>query len=299
MSFDKLLAALASEGGKDMRILITGSSGYLGSAIAQLLAINHEPVGIDVAPGPWTQHVVDITDRSLMGKLVKGIDAIIHIASLHQPHLVTHSSQQFLAINVTGTLNMLEAAVQNSVRRFVYTSTTSLYGHALVPQHKAVWVTEDLPPRPRDIYDHTKVTAERLCRHFALHKGLPTICLRVARFFPEPAEIQVVHRLYRSVDVRDAAVAHLLAAINTTVLFDIMNISASSPFLESDTPMLLRDAAAVIRARVPTLEPFFACHGWKLPTSIDRVYVSERARRQIRYNPLHNFSEYLQEIECI
>ena len=279
-----------------MRILITGSSGYLGSAIAQLLAINHEPVGIDRVPGPWTQRVVDITDRSLIGKLVKGMDAVIHTASLHQPNISTHSSQQFLAVNVTGTLNLLEAAAQSSVQRFVYTSTTSLYGHALVPQHKAVWVTEDLSPRPRDIYDHTKVTAEKLCRHFALHKGLPTICLRVARFFPEPPEIQLLHRLYRSVDVRDAAIAHLLAVINRDILFDTLNISASSPFLESDTSMLLQDAASVIHTRVPEAEPFFACKGWKLPTSIDRVYVIERARQQLRYNPVHNFNEYLQEL---
>ncbi len=282
-----------------MRILITGSSGYLGSAIAQLLAINHEPVGIDIVPGPWTQRLVDITDRSLVGKLVRGMDAVIHTASLHQPHIATHSSRQFLAVNVTGALNLLEAAAQNGVQRFVYTSTTSLYGRALVPQHKAAWVTEDLPPRPCDIYDHTKVTAERLCRHFALHKGLPAICLRVARFFPEPPEIQLLHRLSRSVDVRDAAIAHLLAVINRDILFDIMNIAASSPFLEDDTLMLLQDAASVISTRIPELEPFFACQGWKLPASIDRVYVIERARQQLRYNPVHNFSEYLQEVECI
>jgi nucleoside-diphosphate-sugar epimerase len=280
-----------------MRILITGSSGYLGSAIAQLLAINHEPVGIDIVPGPWTQRLVDITDRSLVGKLVRGMDAIIHTASLHQPQIATHSPQQFLTVNVAGALNLLEAAAQNSMQRFVYTSTTSLYGHALVPQHKAVWVTEDLPPRPRDIYDHTKVTAERLCRHFALHKGLPTICLRVARFFPETPEIQLLHRLYCGVDVRDAAIAHLLAVINQDILFDIMNISAHSPFLESDTSMLLQDAASAIHTRAPEIEPFFRCKGWKLPTSIDRVYVIERARKQLRYNPVHNFSEYLQTVE--
>lgn len=280
-----------------MRILITGSSGRLGAAIAQLLAINHEPFGIDVMPGPWTQHVASITDRSLVGKLMKGMDAVIHIASLHQPHVATHSPQQFLSVNVTGTLNLLEAAAQNSVQRFVYTSTTSLYGHALVPQNKAVWVTEDLLPRPRDIYDHTKITAERLCRYFALHRGLPTICLRVARFFPESPQIQLLHRLYRGVDVRDVAVAHLLAVINQTISFDCMNISALSPFLESDTPMLLRDATSVIHMRAPELESLFACRGWKLPTRIDRVYVIERARRQLRYNPAHNFSEYMQEVE--
>ncbi len=279
-----------------MRILITGSSGHLGAAIAQLLAINHEPVGIDVVPGPWTQRIASITDRSLVGKFMKGMDAVIHTASLHQPHVAIHPPQQFLAVNVTGTLNLLEAAAQNSVQRFVYTSTTSLYGYALIPQHRAVWVTEDLTPRPRDIYDHTKVTAERLCRYFAFYKGLPTICLRVARFFPESPQVQLLHRLYRGVDIRDAAIAHLLAVINQDIVFDCMNISAHSPFLESDTPALLQDAAAVIHDRVPELELLFACHDWKLPTSIDRVYVIERARRRLRYNPVHNFSACLPQL---
>ncbi|GAC1371882.1 MAG: NAD(P)-dependent oxidoreductase [Ktedonobacteraceae bacterium] len=282
-----------------MRILITGSSGRLGAAIAQLLSINHEPFGIDLVPGPWTRQLADITDRRLVGKLVKGMDAIIHTASLHQPHLATHSPQQFLAVNVTGTLNLLEAAAQHSARRFVYTSSTSLYGHALLPQRRAVWVTEELRPRPRDIYDHTKITAEKLCHHFALHRGVPTICLRVARFFSEPAEIQVLHRLYRSVDVRDAAMAHLLAVINQTIAFEIMNISARSPFLESDTPILLRDAMAVIRTRAPELEHIFARQRWKLPGSIDRVYVIERACQQLSYNPVHNFSEYMHELDYI
>jgi nucleoside-diphosphate-sugar epimerase len=53
--------------------------------------------------------------------------------------------------------NLLEAALENGAKRFVYTSTTSLYGHAMVSPEKAVWVTERLVPQPRDIYDVTKI----------------------------------------------------------------------------------------------------------------------------------------------
>ncbi len=136
-----------------MRILVTGSSGHLGAAIAEQLSMSHEPIGIDLLPGRWTQHVVSIADRDAVFQVASGVDSIVHTASLHQPHLATHAKQSFIDTNITGTLNLLEAAVQAQVQRFVYTSTTSLYGWAMVPREAAVWVTEDLVPRPRDIYD--------------------------------------------------------------------------------------------------------------------------------------------------
>src|SRR6266699_3238402 len=161
-----------------MRILITGSSGQIGAAIAEQLKQEHELIGIDVNPGRWTQWLVSNTDCRTIFQLVREVDAIIHVASLHQPHIVTCSEQDFIETNVLGTLTLLEAAEQAVIRRFVYTSTTSLYGRAMVSHQQAVWVIEELVPLPRDIYDRTKITAEHLCRRFALSIGLPTVCSR-------------------------------------------------------------------------------------------------------------------------
>jgi len=278
-----------------MRILITGSSGQLGATIAQQLSANHEPVGLDITPGKWTQHVVNISDRETLFHLTKGMDAIIHIASLHHPQLATHSRQSFIETNVTGTLNLLEAGMQSGIERFVYTSTTSLYGHAMASSSKAVWVTEDLQPRPRDIYDYTKITAEKLCQRFALQMGLSTICLRVARFFAESPELTAVYRLYRGVDVRDAAAAHVLAVTSQQILFDTFNIAAHSPFQESDTAQLLQDAPAVLRRYIPEIDQIFARHNWRFPTRIDRIYVIEKAEYGLGYQPIYNFKEFIQE----
>jgi UDP-glucose 4-epimerase len=278
-----------------MRILITGSSGQLGATIAQQLSVEHEPVGIDRVPGKWTQHVVNINEREKLFYLTKGMDAIIHIASLHHPQLATHSQQSFIETNVTGTLNLLEAGVQAGVQRFVYTSTTSLYGHAMVASNRAVWVTEGLQPRPRDIYDHTKIMAEKLCSHFALHMGLPTICLRVARFFMQSPELLAIYRLYRGVDVHDAAAAHVLAVTNQHILFDIFNIAARSPFQESDTIQLFQDAPAVLRSYIPDIEQTFARYSWQIPKRIDRVYVIRKAELMLGYQPVYNFKEYAEE----
>ncbi len=280
-----------------MRALVTGSSGHLGAAIAEQLSRSHEPIGIDLVPGKWTKRVMSIVDRAAVFQIVREVDAILHTASLHQPHVATHSRQVFVDTNITGTLNLLEAAIQSGVQRFVYSSTTSLYGEAMVPNEEAVWVTEELVPRPRDIYDITKIAAEELCRNIALNIGMSTLCLRVSRFFAETSRLQALYRLYRGVDVRDAAAAHVLALTVQDIPFDIMNISARSPFRKSDLPMLLRNAPAVLRERVPDVVETFARHNWELPTSIDRVYVIEKAERLLGYRPIYGIDEFIDEVD--
>jgi UDP-glucose 4-epimerase len=222
---------------------------------------------------------------------------VIHTASLHARHLGTFSKRAFVETNVDGTLTLLELAAAARVARVVYTSTTSLYGHALVPTDRAVWVTEALAPQPRDIYDITKLAAEHLCRVFHEESGIPALCLRVGHFFPESPGRLAAHRLYRGLDLRDAVTAHLLAATVEGPGFGVYNIAARSPFAEADTPELLRDAPAVIRRYHPDAPGAFARHGWVLPASIDRVYAIERATRGLGYAPQHNLADFLREYD--
>jgi nucleoside-diphosphate-sugar epimerase len=280
-----------------MRVLITGSSGQLGSEISQQLRTEYEPIGLDLVPGPWTAHVASILDRRLIVDLIHSVDAVIHTASLHAPHVPHRSKQEFVDINVTGTLRLLEAAAQARIRRFVYTSTTSVYGYALVPAHQAVWVTEDLTPRPRDIYDITKLTAEHLCHQFAQTEGMPVICLRTARFFGEDPVLMAIHRLYRGADVRDIAAAHVLAVTNQDIHFGVYNISARSPFVQNDLPELLEDARSPILRYFPDAARVFQRRGWQLPHAIDRVYVTAHAERELGYCPRFNFGECLQNLQ--
>jgi nucleoside-diphosphate-sugar epimerase len=282
-----------------MRILVTGSSGQLGAEVARQFASTDTVIGIDVRPGKWTTQVGDVADADLIAGLMRSVDVVIHIASLHAPHVGQRSMQDFIDTNVTGTLRLLEAASAARVRRFVYTSTTSVYGYSLVPDaQEAVWVTEDLPTRPRDIYDITKLAAEELCRLFARDHSLPTICLRVSRFFEQTPGLMATYRLYRGADVRDIAAAHILAATNQDIAFDTFNISARSPFQREDTPELLTNAPRVIRRYYPNAEEVFHAQGWTLPESIDRIYVTEKAERLLGYAPQHNFAELLDELRA-
>ena len=147
-----------------MKVLVTGSSGHLGEALVRMLQNTHdEVVGVDRLASRFT-NVGSITNRAHVKRFMQGVDAVLHTATLHKPHVVTHSMQDFIDTNIVGTLNLLEEAVAVGVAAFVFTSTTSVFGGALTPPAgaPAVWVTEDLRPIPKNIYGVTKAGA-RTC----------------------------------------------------------------------------------------------------------------------------------------
>src|SRR5580765_8211001 len=170
-----------------MKVLVTGSSGHLGEALVRTLrGAGHDALGLDVLPSPFTSVVGSIADRAEVKRCMRGVDAVLHAATLHKPHVATHSRQAFVDTNVTGTLNLLEEAVAAGVGSFVFTSTTSAFGAALTPPPgaPAAWITEDVRPIPRNIYGVTKTAAEDLCELFHRRHGHPCLILRTSRFFP-------------------------------------------------------------------------------------------------------------------
>src|SRR3712207_1652245 len=172
-----------------MRILVTGSAGHLGEALVRVLGAEPgvEVVGLDVLPSPTTTVVGSVADRECVRACTRGVDAVLHVATLHKPHVGSHRRQEFVDTNVTGTLTLLEEAVAAGVGRFVFTSTTSAFGRALTPPPgaPAAWITEDVTPVPRNVYGVTKTAAEDLCELVHREGALPCLILRTSRFFPE------------------------------------------------------------------------------------------------------------------
>lgn len=121
-----------------MRILVTGSSGNIGQEIVRQLPSRHAVTGVDCRPGPSTHVCADLTDRAAVEPLVARADAIVHTAALHVAHVAPHSKEAFVEVNIKSTLYLLEAAVRHGMRRLVYTSSTSAYGHALEARGVAV-----------------------------------------------------------------------------------------------------------------------------------------------------------------
>jgi UDP-glucose 4-epimerase len=149
-----------------MPILVTGSAGHLGEALMRtLLEAGQQAIGVDIKKSAFTHEVGSITDRNFVKGCLSSVQAVLHTATLHKPHVATHTRQDFVDTNITGTLNLLEEAAAVGVGAFVFTSTTSVFGRALSPPPgaPAAWITEDVVPVPRNIYGLTKVAAESLC----------------------------------------------------------------------------------------------------------------------------------------
>ena len=288
-----------------MKTLVTGSSGHLGEALVRTLRdLGREVVGLDRIEGAFTTHVGSITDRACVAHCMAGVRVVLHAASLHKPHVATHGKADFIDTNVMGTLILLEAAVAAGVAGFVYTSTTSVFGDALVPPagQPAAWVTEDVAPIPKNIYGVTKGAAEDLCRLFQRNHGLACIVLRTARFFPEPDDARSVRLayandnakvneyLFRRVDLEDVVSAHLRAAERAPALgFARYIISATTPLSRDDLARLRVDAPAVVRALVPDHVAEYARRGWRMVPASGRVYVNQLARRELGWEPQWDF----------
>ncbi|WP_426410551.1 NAD-dependent epimerase/dehydratase family protein [Bradyrhizobium ganzhouense] len=297
-----------------MTILVTGSAGHLGEAILRTLRRRGLPArGIDLKASPFTDAVGSIGDSGFVRAQMDGVIAVIHTATLHKPHVATHSKQAFVDTNVTGTLNLLEAAVAAGVKSFVFTSTTSAFGSQLRPEagQAAVWVTEDLPSVPKNIYGATKLMAENLCELFFRERGLPVVVLRTSRFFPEddddPAmrsayaleNAQANELLYRRLDIADAVSAHLLAVERGPERgFGRYIVSATTPFEPKHLAMLSRNVAGVVHELYPDCAQLYASRGWRLFPEIDRVYVNDRARRELGWHPEFDFAHVLRSLRA-
>jgi nucleoside-diphosphate-sugar epimerase len=291
-------------------MLVTGSAGHLGEALMRtLLAAGRQAMGVDLRESPFTSMVGSIVDRAFVRQCVSGVDAIVHAATLHKPHVATHSKRDFIDTNISGTLNLLEEAVAAGVRAFVFTSSTSVFGRALTPPPgaPAAWINEDVVPLPKNIYGVTKLAAEHLCELFHRTRGLPAIILRTSRFFPEPDDrketreayddgnVKANEFLYRRADIDDVVSAHLLALDKAASLgFARYIVSATTPLTRDDLQDLHTDAHVAVVRRVPGYVDVYALRGWSMFPRIDRVYVNDRARSDLGWSPRYDFARVIE-----
>lgn len=295
-----------------MTCLVTGSAGHLGEGLVRTLrAAGETVVGLDIKDSPWTDRIGNISDRPLVRKLMTNVQSVFHTATLHKPHVATHSKQDFIDTNVTGTLNLLECACEAGIRQFIFTSTTSVFGNALRPPSgtPAAWITEDVVPKPKNIYGVSKTAAEDLCLLFHQQQALNCIVLRTSRFFPEEDDnrlrreqfsdenLKANEFLYRRVDVQDVVDAHLCARARADRIgFGRYIISATSPFEPDDMAELNRDAPAVVAARCPEYPAVYQQRGFQMLAQIDRVYVNAAARRDLGWEPEWSFATVLDRL---
>lgn len=296
-----------------MKVLVTGSSGHLGEALMRLLpTLGHEAVGLDLLSSPFTTYQGSITDFAVVNRALKGVEAVLHTATLHKPHVASHTKHAFVDTNIAGTLTLLEAVARTGLRRFVMTSSTSAFGAALSPEpgFPAAWIDETVMPVPKNIYGSTKTAAEDLCHLFTRQHGLNCVILRTSRFFPEADDDEAIRSaftdvnakanefLFRRVDIADAAMAHVQAMLRAPdIHFGRYIISATTPFDRSDLTGLRDDPAVVVASIYPDFRRIYDTARFAMFPEIDRVYCNDLARRELHWAPQHDFGTVLGQID--
>lgn len=280
-------------------ILVTGASGRIGRAIwERLQARGDDPSGLDRNMGPAVRWLADIGDETMLAQACRGVEAVVHTAALHAPHVGHVPDDEFRRINVHATRGLLEIATRVGVPRIVFTSTTALYGGASITPGRATWVDEALTPAPRTIYHRTKLEAEALLREAAEQGGPSVRILRMSRCFPEPANAMAVLRLHRGIDARDVADAHAKAVVHAGTGHATFVISGRTPFARIDLEALADDAPGVIARRCPALAAAFSARGWSLPATIDRVYCADAAMAGLGWTPNFAWDEVLSQYDA-
>lgn len=299
-------------------VLVTGSAGHLGAALMLSLPSHGMfPLGIDILPSEETARVGSISDRDFVAGILEefpSITRVMHAATLHKPHVGSHSKADFVDTNITGTLVLLEEAAKTGrIESFVFISTTSAFGKVLSPGvgSPAIWIDEQVVPVPKNIYGATKVAAEDLCSLVHAQTGMPVVVLRTARFFPEEDDdeerrgamdggnLKVLELCCRRVDIEDVVRACVCAAGRAgEVKFGKYVVSAPSPIPREEKVLerLNADAGAVLREIVPRCGEVFEGKGWKFLPRIDRVYDSSKAVRELGWEPRYTFERAVESV---
>ncbi|OAA53142.1 oxidoreductase [Cordyceps fumosorosea ARSEF 2679] len=301
-------------------VLVTGSAGHLGTALMLALpGLGFTPYGIDVLASPTTTAVGNIADRGFIRGLLQGsrIRHVIHAATLHKPHVGSHTKAQFVETNITGTVVLLEEAAalpNHQVESFLFLSTTSAFGTALSPKpgNPAAWIDESVVPQPKNIYGVTKTAAEDMCLLVQRQTGLPVLVLRTSRFFPEEdddddrrnelddANLKVLELAYRRVDLEDIVGACVCGMAKAkSIGWGRYIISAPPPFKSRDEETLKAldsDPGSVLRSMAPGVEAVFEKKGWGFLRRIDRVYDSSKAVRELGWRPKYTFEEVVRRV---
>ncbi len=164
-----------------MRVLVTGSEGFVGKHVMSYLSKNgFEPIGMDV--GGNANIVGSIVDKAFVDKELSPLDfdAVVHLAGIADLKKTIEDPYSCYQVNCFGTLNALELASKKGVKRFLFASSANVYG---APTDNPV--TEEHSMDPRVPYDYSKVIGEKLAMSYHRTKGVPVAITRAWLLFGE------------------------------------------------------------------------------------------------------------------
>jgi UDP-glucose 4-epimerase len=282
-----------------MKLFVTGAAGNLGAAVVRkAVARGDEVVALDVNPAPGPVEIVagSVTDNDLVRELAQGCDAIIHPAALHGGHRETHSFADYIAVNVQGTQNLLQAAVDSGAKNFVYSSTAEVVIGRTWDSGGAMRYDEEAPTNPDWKYPVTKLMAERLCWYYAHYHGLRVAAMRYMSFGAADDRRVGVGLVARHVPTDDVAEANLRAAELETMCFDVFNIGPDCPLTNEDIVRGLRDPEGVLEKYWPGSVPLLKAAGYSIPPILWPVADIIKAKQVLGWRPSWGFGDLIAEL---
>ena len=166
--------------------LVTGGAGFIGSHVAEALVKSGESVkvldnfftgrreNLASIDGAFELIEGDVRDAALCQEVLEGVDAVVHLAALHEVVRSVECPMETHDVNVTGTLNLLLGAHRAGVKKFVFASSSAVYG-----ENPAIPRVETMTPAPSSSpYAVTKQSGKYYCQLFSTLYGLETVCLR-------------------------------------------------------------------------------------------------------------------------
>lgn len=301
-------------------VIVTGAAGFIGSHVSEaLIARGYRVVGVDnfcdFYDRSWKEQNVravgrgldleeaDITDAGAMGRIVGAVrpEGIIHLAAMAGVRPSIERPAYYTKVNLDGTTNLLQAAVDAKVGRFVFASSSSVYGNNVkVPFAETDDVSEPISP-----YAATKRAGELLCHTFHHLYKLPIACLRFFTVYgPRQRPDLAIHKFARMIQFgrplpvfgdgstsRDYTfisdiVGGILAAYDRNNAFRIYNLGGSDPVKLSDLIAGLERAMG--RSAIIDRRP-------AQPGDVERTFADvTRSRAELGYAPRVRLQEGLE-----
>ena len=275
------------------RIAVTGGSGKAGVAtVHHLRDLGHDVVDIDIATSAHPDEptlVADLTDYGACIEALDGFDAVIHLAAIPAPNILTDS--ETFRINTMSTYNVFSAAVRLGLARVVWASSETLIGLPFDrEQPRFAPIDESHPRLPEFHYALSKLVGEDMAEQFARWSGIPFIALRISNImrtedyqrFPGFWDDPTIRawNLWGYVDAAD--VAH---AVHRSL---VTPIDGAEAFIVAAADTCMTTPSADLMARVyPDVPVTRPVSGHETLLSIDK------ARRLLGYDPTHSWRDHL------
>lgn len=286
-----------------MKVLVTGTSGMVGSRALPQLAKRFDVTGLDIQPSTSSLRTIqaDLTDYEQVKAATVGMDAVVHLAAL----LCKPQADRSIDLNVKATGNLLQAAVENGVKRVVYCSTVWASGHGLTEPYLPI--DEDVPCQPVCMYGQTKWLGELMTEYYARMHGLETVIIRFCGFHPcagytddgqidwEHADVPGLfgrylrsgHKLMNPVDLGEA---FGLAVQKPGIAGKRFVVGVSTPYVASDAAALRSLPGAVIERYYPGVPALLEEIGIDIP-AMPYYFRHDQARTVLGFRSQHDLGD--------